>query len=191
VIDIAELDPEVITVAKRYFLFKENERMNVQAVDGRIFMNKTPHQYDMVFLDAYYADAIPFHLTTREFLQELKRKLTPRGIVVANIIGSVRGSDSKLFRSMLKTLGTEFAQTYVFPVRGVSNIIAIATQDRARVPKQTVLSRAHRLQEQHSLRFPLEEYAHTYAMDPIPQEDVPVLTDDYAPVDGLLHFSIW
>jgi hypothetical protein len=59
------------------------------------------------------------------------------------------------------------------------------------VPKQTVLSRAHRLQEQHSLRFPLEEYAHTYAMDPIPQEDVPVLTDDYAPVDGLLHFSIW
>jgi spermidine synthase len=191
VIDIAELDPEVITVAKRYFLFKENERMNVQAVDGRIFVNKTPHQYDMVFLDAYYADAIPFHLTTREFLQELKRKLTPRGIVVANIIGSVRGSDSKLFRSMLKTLGTEFAQTYVFPVRGVSNIIAIATQDRARVPKQTVLSRAHRLQEQHSLRFPLEEYAHTYAMDPIPQEDVPVLTDDYAPVDGLLHFSIW
>jgi hypothetical protein len=28
-------------------------------------------------------------------------------------------------------------------------------------------------------------------LDRIPKDDVPVLTDDYAPVDGLLHFSAW
>jgi spermidine synthase len=190
-IDVAELDPEVVSVAKRYFLFKESERMKVAAVDGRIFLNKTREQYDMIFLDAYYADAIPFHLTTREFLQELKHKLTPNGIVVSNIIGSVRGVDSKLFRSMLKTLQAEFAQTYVFPVKGVSNIIVIATQDQERLGKQAVLLRARRLEDQRKVRFALEEFAHTYVSDAIPHDDVPLLTDDYAPVDGLLHFSVW
>jgi len=190
-IDVAELDPEVVTVAKRYFLFKESERMKVQAVDGRIFLNKTRHQYDMIFLDAYYSDAIPFHLTTREFLQELKQKLTPNGIVVSNIIGSVRGSDSKLFRSMLKTMDAEFGQTYVFPVEGVGNIIVIATQDKERLPKQAVLQRARQLEEQGKVRFPLEKFAHKYVNDSIPKDDVPELTDDYAPVDGLLHFKVW
>ena len=190
-IDVAEIDPEVVSVAKRYFLFKESERLKVQAVDGRIFVTKTPQRYDMVFLDAYYADAIPFHLTTREFLQEVKRKLTPNGIVVSNIIGSVQGADSKLFRSILKTLQTEFAQTYVFPVEGVSNIIVIATQTKDHLGKQEVIRRARHLEEQHKVHFPLEQFAHTYVLDPIPTDDVPVLTDDYAPVDGLLHFSAW
>jgi spermidine synthase len=190
-IDVAELDPEVVSVAQRYFMFQESDRMQVQAVDGRIFMQKTPHRYDAIFLDAYYADAIPFHLATREFLQELKAKLTPTGIVVSNIIGSVRGVDSKLFRSILKTLQTEFPQTYVFPVDEVSNIIVIATQGKERLSKQEVMRRSRRLEDERKVRFPLERFAHTYVLDRIPQDDVPVLTDDYAPVDGLLHFSAW
>jgi spermidine synthase len=190
-IDVAELDPEVVNVAKRYFLFEESDRMKVQAVDGRIFLQKTPHRYDMIFLDAYYADAIPFHLTTREFLQELKAKLTPSGILVSNIIGNVRGADSKLFRSVLKTLETEFGQTYVFPVVEVSNIIVIATQGKERLGKQEVIRRSRRLEDERKVQFPLERFAHTYVLERIPMDDVPVLTDDYAPVDGLLHFSAW
>jgi spermidine synthase len=142
-------------------------------------------------LDAYFADAIPFHLATREFLQELKAKLTPTGIVVSNIIGSVRGADSKLFRSILKTLQTEFAQTYVFPVAEVSNIIVIATQEKERLGKQEVIRRARQLEEEGKVQFPLEQFANTYVHERIPLDDVPILTDDYAPVDGLLHFSAW
>jgi spermidine synthase len=190
-IDVAELDPEVVSVAKRYFMFQESDRMKVQAVDGRLFLQKTPHRYDVIMLDAYYADAIPFHLTTREFLAELKAKLTPTGIVVSNVIGSVRGADSKLFRSILKTLETEFAQTYVFPVEEVSNIIVIATQGKERLSKQEVIRRARRLEDERKVQFPIEQMAHTYVLERIPQDDVPVLTDDYAPVDGLLHFSAW
>ena len=190
-IDVAELDPEVVNVAKRYFGFEESERMKVQAVDGRIFLQKTPHRYDIIVLDAYYADAIPFHLTTREFLKELKAKLTPTGIVVSNIIGNVRGPDSKLFRSIVKTMETEFAQTHVFPVVEVSNIIVIASQGKERLGKQEVIRRARSLEDEGKVQFPLERYAHTYVIERIPLEDVPVLTDDYAPVDGLLHFSAW
>jgi spermidine synthase len=191
VIDVAELDPEVVSVAKRYFMFQEDDRMKVQATDGRIFLQKTPQRYDMIVLDAYYADAIPFHLTTREFLTELKAKLSPTGIVVSNVIGSVHGADSKLFRSILKTLETEFRQTYVFPVDEVSNIIVIATQGNERLSKQEVMRRARRLEDERKVQLPIEQYAHAYVLDRISQNDVPVLTDDYAPVDGLLHFSAW
>jgi spermidine synthase len=191
VIDAAELDPEVVHVAKRYFLFEESARLQVQAVDGRIFIQKTPHRYDMIFLDAYYADAIPFHLVTREFVQELKRKLTPNGIVVSNIIGSVRGADSKLLRSIVKTLESEFAQAYVFPVEEVANIIVIATQQKARLSKQEVIRRAQRLEQEGKVHLPIERFAHTYVLERIPLNDVPILTDDYAPIDGLLHFSSW
>jgi spermidine synthase len=190
-IDVAELDPEVVNVAKRYFMFEENNRLRVEAVDGRIFLQKTPHRYDMIVLDAYYADAIPFHLVTREFLQELKTKLTPTGIVVSNVIGHVRGADSKLFRSILKTFETEFPQTYVFPLEEVSNIIVIATPGKDRFGKQELIRHARRLEEEGKVQFPLERYAHTYVLEKIPLDDVPVLTDDYAPVDGLLHFSAW
>jgi spermidine synthase len=190
-IDVAELDPEVVNVAKRFFMFQESDRMQVQAVDGRIFLQKTPHRYDMIFLDAYYADAIPFHLSTQEFFKELKAKLTPSGIVVSNIIGNVRGADSKLFRSILKTLETEFAQTYVFPVEEISNIIVIATRGKERLGKQEVIRRGRRLEDERQVWFPLERFAHTYVLERIPMDDVPVLTDDYAPVDGLLHFSAW
>jgi spermidine synthase len=190
-IDVAELDPEVVNVAKRFFMFQESDRMQVQTVDGRIFLQKTRQRYDMIFLDAYYADAIPFHLSTQEFFKELKSKLTPSGIVVSNIIGSVRGTDSKLFRSILKTLETEFAQTYVFPVEEISNIIVVATQGKERLGKQEVIRRSRRLEDEGKVQFPLERFAHTYVLERIPMGDVPVLTDDYAPVDGLLHFSAW
>jgi spermidine synthase len=190
-IDVAELDPEVISVAKRYFMFQESDRMKVQAVDGRIFLQKTPHRYDMIFLDAYYADAIPFHLATREFLKELKAKLTPTGIVVSNIIGSVHGADSKLLRSILKTLETEFTQSYVFPVEEIANIIVISTQGTERLGKQEVIRRSRQLEDARQVHFPIERFAHTYVLERIPLHDVPVLTDDYAPVDGLLHFSAW
>jgi spermidine synthase len=191
VIDVAELDPEVVSVAKRYFMFQEDDRMKVQVVDGRIFLQKTQQRYDIIVLDAYYADAIPFHLTTREFLAELKAKLSPTGIVVSNVIGSVHGEDGKLFRSILKTLETEFRQTYVFPVDEVANIIVIATQSAERLSKQEVIRRARRLEDEHKVQLPLEQLAHTYVLERIPRDDVPVLTDDYAPVDGLLHFSAW
>ena len=42
-------------------------------------------------IDAFYADSIPFHLATHEFLQLVRERLTPGGVVVVNIIGAVTG----------------------------------------------------------------------------------------------------
>ena len=45
----------------------------------------------MIVIDAFYADSIPFHLATREFLQLVRERLAPGGVVVVNIIGAITG----------------------------------------------------------------------------------------------------
>lgn len=196
-IDVAEIDPEVVDVAKRFFYFKEDPLMRVAALDGRVFLTRQRDaRYDFVFVDAYYSDAIPFHMTTVEFLNLVKRRLSPDGIVAWNIIGTLDGPRSRLFRSVYKTFRTAFPQVYVFPVGGeaafeggaMGNLIVVGTPSMARLSREAFIERARGLEASGTIKAPVGRYASTYYTRPILTDDVPVLTDDYAPVDSLLHF---
>src|SRR5881628_3214851 len=85
-IDVAEIDPDVVEVAKRFFGFREDERMRSHVGDGRQFIEDARQaDYDLIFLDAFGARDVPKHLTTREFLQATRRALKPDGVVVSNV----------------------------------------------------------------------------------------------------------
>ncbi len=193
-LDVAEIDPEVIHVAKKYFHFKESKNVRVHAQDGRLFLMRAPRLYDIILLDAYYADAVPFHLTTREFFQIAHGKLTSNGAVVVNMIGSVTGPRSKIVRSMIKTIRGIFPQIYIFPTLGSDedslwnsqNVIIVASKDPTRVSIQEIMKRAASLGRG---LFPdsLKDITDSYYDGPIPADDVPELTDDYAPTDSLLQ----
>src|SRR5467141_4176616 len=80
-IDVAEIDPDVVDAAKKFFGFIEDERMRAQVGDGRQFIeNARQAYYDIIFLDAFGARDVPKHLTTREFLQITRRALKPNGV---------------------------------------------------------------------------------------------------------------
>ncbi len=193
-LDVAEIDPEVIQVAKKYFYFQEGKNLRVHAQDGRLFLMRAPQRYDIILLDAYYADAVPFHLTTREFFQIADSKLTSKGAVVVNLIGSVTGPRSKIVRSMIKTLKGIFPQLYIFPTLGADedslwnsqNIIIVASKETERVSIQEIVKRAESLGRG---LFPdsLRDITDSYYDGLIPADDVPELTDDYAPTDSLLQ----
>lgn len=193
-IDVAEIDPEVIQVAKKFFLFQEGKNLRVYAQDGRLFLTRTPQRYDVILLDAYYTDAIPFHLTTREFFQVAEQKLTSNGIIVANIIGAVTGPGGRITRSVVKTLREIFPQIYIFPTRRVDNVsldtiqnvILIVTKERQRLDIREITKRAGFLGRD-LFPNPLKDIAASYFDAKLPDHDVPVLTDDYAPTDNLLH----
>lgn len=192
-IDVAEIDPEVIEVARKYFSLKEGKNLRVHAQDGRLFLTRTQQRYDMILLDAYYTDAIPFHLTTREFFQTAERKLTPNGIVVANIIGAVNGPGGKITRSVVKTLRGIFPQIYLFPTRGslgvsldtIQNVIVVATREKQRLDIREIVRRAAAVGRD-LFPSPIREIQASYHDGKL-ADDVPVLTDDYAPTDNLLH----
>ena len=68
--------------------------------DGRQFLTREEKRWDVIVVDAFFADAIPFHLVTREFMEIVQERLAPGGVVVTNAIGALEGSGSRLFRSI-------------------------------------------------------------------------------------------
>ncbi len=193
-IDVAEIDPEVIQVARKYFSVSEAKNLHIHAQDGRLFLSHTAQHYDQILLDAYYSDAIPFHLTTREFFQLAGQKLTSNGIVVANVISAVTGSAGKISRSIVKTMRGIFPQIYIFATRRpdnvsldtIQNVILIATKDSKRLDIREITKRASAL-GRGLFPNPIGDIGISYYDDKLSDGDVPVLTDDYAPTDNLLH----
>jgi spermidine synthase len=193
-IDVAEIDPEVIQIAKKYFSFQEGNNLRAYAQDGRLYLTKTTQRYDVVLLDAYFKDSIPFHLTTKEFFSMANQKLASNGVVVMNIIGAVNGPAGRITRSVAKTLRGIFPQVYLFAVRrpenvsldSIQNVILVATKSAERVDIREIVKRAGGL---NAGLFPksLNDIAVAFVEGRLADDDVPVLTDDYAPTDKLLH----
>ncbi len=193
VVDVVDIDPEIIAIAKRYFQVPEDSRLRLHRRDGRRFLQETPNKYDLIFLDAYNSDTIPFHLTTREFYREIEAHLAPGGFVVSNIIGALRGPQSRFFRAMYRTLADAFPTVYVFPtydgggdfVLGEINILLVATHGATRLTRAEFMARVGRVGGKLVPASELAEYASHLLEFPIPVSDVPILTDDYAPVEIL------
>src|SRR5690606_18894027 len=92
-IDTVEIDPAVTRVARQYFGFKEDPKMKVFEVDGRVYAKRAIREgrkYDAILLDAFDHEYIPEHLLTREFLEEVKSLLAPGGVLVGNTFSSSR-----------------------------------------------------------------------------------------------------
>ena len=86
-IDVVEIDPAVVRVARKYFEFEQAPKTRVFEEDGRVFvkrMQRTNAQYDLIVLDAFDHEYIPEHMLTREFLLEVKALLGERGVLAAN-----------------------------------------------------------------------------------------------------------
>ncbi|MFC6953420.1 fused MFS/spermidine synthase [Halorubellus litoreus] len=183
-VDAVEIDPEVIRVAKEYFRLEESDQLNVYNADGREFLRETNRTYDVIVLDAYKKDKVPFQLTTQEFMELAKQRLDDDGVLLTNLISAPSGPASKFYRAEYKTIDSTFETVYTFPTVGgavVQNVEVIATKNATRVSEETLLARNDR----RDIGIDLESEIRNYR-DPPKTSDVPVLTDDYAPVDSLL-----
>lgn len=190
--DVAEIDPVVVDVARKYFDLPEDRRITVAVEDGRRYVARTPNLYDLVIMDAYYADSIPFHLTTAECFREIKAKLRPGGVVAYNIIGAVSGESSRLFRSMYRTISEVWRAVYVFPIGigarrdpgALRNILVFATD--VTMPRQLLLERIATRAGGRVAQEGFPGFAQDLYEAPIATGDVPTLTDSFAPTDTLL-----
>jgi spermidine synthase len=122
-IDAVDIDPEVVSVAKKYFGFREDAKMRAHVADGRKFIEEAREPYDLIFLDAFGTTAVPAHLTTREFLEAVRRATKPTGVVVGNLWFR---QFNKLFDSMVLTYRQVFDDLAVLHVVGTGNRILIA-----------------------------------------------------------------
>ena len=153
-IDVVDIDPDVVDVAKRFFGFREDATLRAYVNDGRRFVEESRRPYDVIFLDAYGPDNIPYHLATREFLEAVRRKLTPRGVAVANVWSS---NSNPLYHSMVRTYQEVFDELYLQDVPGAGNRILVALPRQGRFQTADLAQRAGRIAREKNFRFDLEK----------------------------------
>ncbi|MFA6036324.1 MAG: fused MFS/spermidine synthase [Candidatus Micrarchaeia archaeon] len=184
-IEVAELDPLLTGISKEYFGFQEDEKMEVSTGDARNFVRNGKGKYDIIRIDVFTSqDSIPFHLTTREALGEIKARLRDDGLVVTNIISALEGPGSEFFRAEYSTYKEEFRNVEVLGIQ----------PEKPETPQNIVLLasdgdylNAGAIRKIGENRPELAAYAgHLVGEEKLAEAGGPVLSDDYAPVESML-----
>ena len=87
-VDFYELDPDVYFIANRYFTYLHDSpaRINFILGDARRSLEENKMtRYDLLVVDAFGGDAVPFHLLTREGVALYRRHLNSGGILLFHI----------------------------------------------------------------------------------------------------------
>jgi len=87
-LDIYEIDPIVVRIAKERFGFVPTCAPDASVILGDARLTLTGAEdgaYDVLVIDAFSSDAIPVHLMTREAMEIYRRKLAPGGVLLMHV----------------------------------------------------------------------------------------------------------
>ncbi|MDP2685170.1 MAG: fused MFS/spermidine synthase [bacterium] len=182
-IDVVEIDPMLTELAREHFRLVDDPKMNIIHEDGRTYLNTTEKKYDVILGDAFTSFySIPYQLSTVEAVEKTYDLLNDNGVVILNIASAIEGDGGKFLRAELATYQEIFPQTYIFPViekddgEKFQNIILVAIK-------------SDQPAELTSLNKEFDGYLSNLWTKDIPN-DMPILTDDHAPVDYYINEAI-
>jgi spermidine synthase len=179
-IDAVELDPVVTQLARQYMGLDTIPNLHVITADGREYLETTAQRYDLIVVDAYRTEYIPFYLATQEFFSLIHAHLNPGGGVALNV-ERVPGND-QLVEAIAGTVATAFAQVWVWPALHFNELV-VGLSDR--IPTASLAQRLTALPGNIQVLGPLVvAQAHLAP----PSQDP--LTDDQAPVEWLTDRAI-
>ncbi len=173
--DVVEIDPGVTAAARKFFALKDDPRLKIHHEDARMFLNKARQPYDVILCDTFNSHySVPFHLSTVECVGRMHDLLVDDGVVVVNILSAMEGDKGRFLRAECATFKAVFPQVYLFPVNSSGgtywqNVILVALK-------------SDRKPEFRSEDPSFDELLQHLRTEPI-ERDLPILTDDYAPVD--------
>ena len=179
-IDGIELDPAIVQAGRDYFAMTD-PNLRVIVGDGRYELNQLDGRYDLITIDAYKVPYIPWHLTTREFFQEVQAHLTADGVVGINVGRAPQ--DRSLVDAMTATLLTVFPTVQAIDVPGSLNTILVAT-NQPTVPENVAANLAQLAGDADPLLRAALETA-VANLVPITPSDI-VFTDERAPVETIV-----
>jgi predicted membrane-bound spermidine synthase len=128
-IDGFELDPVIVEVGHKFFDMNM-ANLNVYIGDGRLNLERSAHQYDIIAVDAYRPPYIPPHMTTQEFFAICASHLTADGVLTLNV-GSVPG-DRRLVDGLATTMATIFPSVHVMDIPGTLNTMIFRNEEANR-----------------------------------------------------------
>ncbi len=199
-VEAVELDAEVVRTASEWFGF-DHRLVPVRVGDGRACLAGRNERWDIIIVDAYRGDALPFHLLTLEYASLVRDHLSQDGLAVLNLPGALEGPDSRLLQAAARTWRAVLPNSALWPVPSVlpdgSPVPPLAGADERRRPRNIILVlSAAPLPSPEVLRAGIREEDYprpgitrllaASLLEPGPDDGGPLLTDDYAPVDLLV-----
>ena len=184
---VAEIDPAIAALARRDFWLRDSPALEVVARDARAALQATPPgpRFDLVFADAFQDLAMPVHLVTREWHRAVRDRLKPGGAYLVNVMEDRRAP--RFLLALLRTLAEDFAAVEVWvetseqPAGRRITYLVLASD----TPSPATRIAARRGPERSWARLPPDYVASRWHA-----AQVPVLTDDFAPVDRLMSHLI-
>ncbi|MCB9435455.1 MAG: fused MFS/spermidine synthase [Anaerolineales bacterium] len=183
-IDGIEIDGEIIEASRKY-LGMTMPNLNVIIQDGRYAFNQLDKRYSVVGIDAYRVPYVPWHLTTVEFFEEIRDKLTDNGVVVINV--GRTPSDRRLVDAMANTMLHVFPTVHAMDVPNSLNTILVATRQPT---VETNLADNFALLDR--VTYPiLGDALETATQTLVPVTPSKTLfTDDHAPVEQIIDSMV-
>lgn len=176
-LDIVEIDPELQNIAKKYFAYEDYPNMEVFEMDARVFINKNNKKYDVAFIDVFSSElSIPHHITTRETAQRLRTSLSDDGVAVINVISAISGKNSKFLSAFYKTYAEFFPEVLVVPVYPGMDEDLIQNITFFAFAKKPTIAEMENIKSKFAPWTP-------HPTDIFSNSDIPILTDEFAPVE--------
>ena len=177
-IDVVEIDEQMTEIAQMHFWLEENPQLRSIHQDGRVFLNQNTKVYDVILWDAFGSFfSVPYQLTTLETVERKYNSLSENGVVLLNIIWSLEWEKSQFIQAQYQTYKAIFPEVFLIPVRDkydverTQNIILVAMKN------PSILQTLDSTNISPGLRWYLANK--TY----LEESDIPLLTDNFAPVD--------
>ena len=151
IIEVVEVNPRVLTVARRYFHVPENdERLTVILGDGAEHVRCAGPPFDVLAVDGYDGESHVEELSDTAFYAACHRRLAPGGMLVVNLWGGDRA-----FNDTLQRIEQAFpAGTLCLPAEKPGNIIVFGFRDRPSSMRWDQLDRrAAQLEPLYDLEF--------------------------------------
>jgi spermidine synthase len=138
-LDVVEIDPVVVALAREYFGTVAGGRTRIITEDAFDFLAGRASRYDHVLVNAHLmpgqetnATGLPLRLAAQPFLENVRECLTPGGVAVFNLI---RGRDTPASISLIREM---FPVVEVYHSSARANVIVVALADHSR-PGETML----------------------------------------------------
>jgi spermidine synthase len=177
---VLEIDSGVVDLVRQRLGLRTGEDLRVRVGDARTGLaEQRAGEWDLVVGDAFGGVAVPWHLTTRETVERVRRVLRPDGIFAVNVIDHPPSRFAKAEAATLRAVFEHvalLASAETAAGRGGGNHVLIGS--RTPLPLDAVAARMR------------ERGSDWVALDPDGTTRFAgrarVLTDDHAPVDQLI-----
>ena len=153
-VDVVEMRPLVVDLARQYFLLAEHPRTNIQIMAAETFLaDAAPASYDLALVDIHDADGMAKAVGEDGFFAACRDRLRGRGILVINLFS---GDRDGFYQRVTKNLEEAFQDRVLYlPVARKRNCIAFAfRQELSAGLVQSLPRRAADLGSRFGIEFP-------------------------------------